>query len=118
MTNTLSLFDTTPETTSAAAKLDVIEFPYRHKRGMLKAFGVKMFDPRVIVARSNKHFIERYGKDKTYLVNNWQHPAWIDGVAQGEAQGKITYVRTLKEARALADRLVREGVAAGVPARW
>lgn len=111
------LFTTTPETTAAAAQIEVVEFPYNHKRGTLRAFGTKMWDARVVVARSNKHYIEKYGKDKTYLVNDWQHPAWIGNVSQGEAEGKITYVRTLKEAREIAIRKVRAGVAAGVPGR-
>ncbi|AXH68297.1 hypothetical protein SEA_ABINGHOST_91 [Mycobacterium phage Abinghost] len=114
------LFETTAETTAEAAKLDVIEFPVRLKRGTVKGFGVKTGDTRVVVARSHKVFIEAYGADKTYLVNDWQAPLYDDEgrYIDPETSGKHTYVRTLKEARAIAERKVREGVAAGVPARW
>jgi hypothetical protein len=113
------LFTTTPETTADAAKLDVIEFKVSHKHGALKGFGVKMFDARVVVKKMNKHWIEAYGADKSYLVNDWQIGTWdADGKhIDPETSGKITYVRTLKMARELAAKKVLAGVAAGVPAR-
>ena len=105
----MMLFQTTPETTAAAAKLDIVEFKTRLKRGMVTAFGTKMWDTRVVVKRSNKHFIEKYGKSQSYLINDWQRAGQPD---------HVFYRATRKEAIALAHQLVREGVAAGVPGRF
>lgn len=107
--STDTLFATTPETTAAAAKLDIVEFKLNHKRGPLTAFGVKMHDTRVVIKKMNKVWIEAYGKSQSYLVNDWQRAG---------QPNHVHYVATRKEAIALAHQLVREGAAAGVPARW
>ncbi|ACH62030.1 hypothetical protein MYRNA_22 [Mycobacterium phage Myrna] len=118
MMQTEMLFETTPETTAAAAQIEVVEFKFRHKRGMLTGFGTKMWDTRVVVARSNKHYIEAYGKDKTYLVNDWQYSGWEGGVyTDPEVSGKIRYFAKRADAVAYAKQRVREGVAAGRPGR-
>lgn len=104
---TETLFDTTPETVNAAAKLEILQFKISHKRGPLTAFGVKMWDTRVVMKRCNRLVIEN-NPAHVYLVNDWQHP----GV------GSATYYRTRKEAIAAAHRLVRAGVAEGIPARF
>jgi hypothetical protein len=107
MTNAM-LFDTTPETVAAAAKLDIVEFKINHKRGPLTAFGTKMWDTRVVIKRSSRMYIEAYGKSQSYLINDWQR-AGLDN--------HVHYRATRKEAVALAHQLVREGAAAGVPSR-
>jgi hypothetical protein len=61
----------------------------------------KPFHTLVVIVSLPRVYREAH-PGQNYLVNDWQHPAWLDGVAQGEAEGKITYVRTLAQARALA----------------
>lgn len=104
MTNDM-LFDTTPETIIAAAKVDIVEFKFKHKYRTVTGFGSKMWDTRVVVYRNNKHYIERYGKENSYGVTDWQRIH------------EHTEVATLKEAKALATKWARAGIAAGVPSR-
>lgn len=106
MTNTEMLFTTTPETTAAAAAIDIVEYKFKHKYRMVTAFGSKMHDTRVVVYRNNKHYIDAYGKDKSYGVTDWQHIH------------EHTEVATLKEAKALAIKWARAGIAAGYPSRY
>ena len=98
------LFATTPETTEAAAKLDIIEWKFRHKYRTVTAFGPKMHDVRVVIFRHNKHYREAY-PGQNYGVTDWQH------------LHQHTTVATLKEAKALATQWAREGIAAGYPGR-
>lgn len=62
---------------------------------------------RVVIVRMPKVYIERYGKDQTFLINNWQHPQYIDGVVQDEATGKIVYAKTIKQAIEIAVEMIR-----------
>jgi hypothetical protein len=56
----------------------------------------------VVIVRMPKVYIEKYGKNQAYLVNDWQHPTIIDGKYQNEPEGKLTRVATLAQARAVA----------------
>lgn len=98
------LFTTTPETTNAAAQLDMVEWKFYHKRGMVTAFGPRMHDVRVVVYRHNKHYRAAY-PGQNYGVTDWQHIH------------EHTSVATLKEAKALAIKWARAGIAAGYPGR-
>ena len=98
------LFTTTPETTAAAEALDIISWKFHHKRRMVTAFGSKMHDVRVVIYRNNKHYRETY-PGQNYGVTDWQH---IHPHAE---------VATLKEAKALATKWARAGIAAGYPGR-
>lgn len=98
------LFTTTPETTAAAAALDLVEWKFYHKRGMVTAVGPKMHDVRVVVYRHNKHYRAAY-PGQNYGVTDWQHIHTHTSVA------------TLKEAKALAATWARAGIAAGYPGR-
>lgn len=97
------LFAATPETIAAAAKINLVEWKFRHKRGMVTAFGAKMHDVRVVIYRHNKMYREKYGV--SYGVTDWQHIH------------EHTSVATLKEAKALAAKWARAGIAAGYPSR-
>lgn len=103
MTNDM-LFTTTPETTAAAAALDIATWSFRHKYRQVTAFGSKMWDTRVVIYRHNKHYREAY-PGQNYGVTDWQH------------LHEHTSVATRKEAIALAHQWVREGIAAGYPSR-
>ena len=68
------------------------------------------FRTKVVIVVLPKSYVEAYPDSGRYLVNDWQLPVWAeDGTyVGGEEHGKITYVRTLKEARALAaSRIVK-----------
>lgn len=97
------LFTTTPETTAAAAQVEIVEHKFKHKYRMVTGFGASMFDTRVVIYRHNKLYREKYGV--SYGVTDWQHIH------------EHTSVKTLKEARALATRWARAGIAAGYPGR-
>lgn len=99
------LFTTTPETTAAAEKLDIIEWKFRHKYRTVTAFGPKMHDVRVVIYRHNRLYREKYAGEN-YGVTDWQ------GIH------KHTSVATLREAKALAIKWARAGIAAGYPSRW
>lgn len=98
------LFETTPETTAAAAALDLVEWKFKHKHRTVTAVGPKMFDVRVVYYRHNKFYRESY-PGQNYGVTDWQHIH------------QHTSVATLKEARALAAKWARAGIAAGYPGR-
>lgn len=98
------LFTTTEETTNAAAKAELVSWKFYHKRGMVTAFGPKMHDVRVVIYRHNKMYREKYGV--SYGVTDWQHIH------------EHTSVKTLKEAKALAEKWTRAGMAAGYPSRY
>ena len=98
------LFTTTPETTAAAEALDIISWKFYHKRGMVTAFGPKMHDVRVVIYRHNKMYREHYA-GQNYGVTDWQ------------GLHEHTSVATLKEAKALATKWARAGIAAGYPGR-
>jgi hypothetical protein len=99
------LFTTTPETTAAAAALDIISWKFYHKRGTVTGFGPKMHDVRVVIYRHNKVYRAHY-PGQNYGVTDWQ------GIH------KHTSVATLKEAKALATEWARAGIAAGYPSRY
>lgn len=119
----MMLFETTPETTANAATVEIKEWTERGKYGrQVRHFGAvvpgKYTETRVVVFKQHKVYIDAYGADKTYMVNDWQKPLYVDGVRQDDyATGKLVEVRTLAEARRIAERFVREGIAAGRPAR-
>jgi len=98
------LFSTTPETTAAAEDIDIVTWKFRHKYHNVTAFGAKMFDTRVVIYRNNKHYREAY-PGQNYGVTDWQH---IHEHAE---------VATLSEAKALATKWARAGIAAGYPGR-
>jgi hypothetical protein len=97
------LFTTTPETTHAAAQLDLVSWTFKHKYRTVTAVGAKMHDVRVVYYRHNKMYREKYGV--SYGVTDWQHIH------------EHTSVKTLKEAKALAAQWARAGIAAGYPGR-
>jgi len=99
------LFTTTPETTAAAAKINLAEWKFYHKRRTVTAFGAKMHDVRVVIYRHNKHYRAAY-PGQNYGVTDWQHIH------------EHTSVATLKEAKALAAKWARAGIAAGYPNRY
>ena len=98
------LFGTTPETTAAADKLDIVTWTFRHKYRNVTAFGSKIHDVRVVIYRHNKHYREAY-PGQNYGVTDWQHIH------------EHTSVATLKEAKELATKWARAGIAAGHPGR-
>ena len=64
---------------------------------------------KVVIVTLPRTAWERNGGLK-YLVNNWQHPSYIDGISQGEAQGKIVYTKTIAQARAVAHQMIGQGL--------
>lgn len=81
----------------------IIERTEKDKYGRtVRHLSTEPFRTKVVIVRMPKGYIERYGKAQSYLVNDWQHPAWIDGVSQGEEQGKLVNAPTLAAARAIA----------------
>ena len=56
----------------------------------------------VVIVVLPKVWVEANPGKGRYLVNNWDHPVWIDGAHQGEAEGKLVYCHRLNEARAVA----------------
>ena len=97
------LFGTTEETVAAADNIDMLEWKFRHKYRTVTAFGPKMHDVRVVIYRHNKMYRERYGVG--YGVTDWQ------------GMHEHVDAKTLKEARALATKWARAGIAAGYPGR-
>lgn len=82
----------------------MIESSHRDKYGRtVYHFSTDDFRTKVVVVVLPKVFVEAYPDKGRYLVNDWQLPVWENGVYVGdEAHDKLTYVHTLKEARALA----------------
>ena len=97
--------------TTNPVEIVIYESKERGKRGgTVRHFGTsKEIRTKVVVGTMHRVYREAY-PGRNYIVNNWQHPTWIDGVAQGEAQGKIVYTRTLNEARAIARQMVAQGL--------
>lgn len=57
---------------------------------------------RVVIVKLPQAAIEHHD-GLAYLVNDWQHPLYIGTTGvKPDQTGKVTYVRTLKEARELA----------------
>ena len=90
---------------TATAATGTFEYKERDKYGRtVYHVCAEPFRTKVVIVVLPKSYVEAYPDSGRYLVNDWQLPVWAeDGTyVGGEEHGKITYVRTLKEARALA----------------
>ena len=105
MMQTEMLFETTPETTAAAEAVEIVEWKFNHKGKRVTAFGPKIHDTRVVIYRHNAYYREAY-PGENYGVTDWQRIH------------EHTSVATLKEAKALATKWARAGMAAGFPSRY
>lgn len=93
-------------TNTATAATGTFEYRERDKYGRT-VYHVspadQPFRTKVVIVVLPKSFVVTYPEKGRYLVNDWQMPVWDEnGKHVGDAPGKLTYVRTLKEARALA----------------
>ena len=90
---------------TATAATGTFEYKERDKYGRtVYHVCAEPFRTKVVIVVLPKSYVEAYPDSGRYLVNDWQLPVWAeDGTyVGGEEHGKVTHVRTLKEARALA----------------